>query len=153
MEIYVFVRHMLAWSITVAVLWPVMIPWAKVSYAIWNGNKELDEEFEEELWKRSAYASTLMAVVAVACLGLDYLTVDFTDMPAGPIHIVYYFAFLALAAGVMVYCFGMEDFFSGLNLAVIYLYIPTALLFLLWLVIRWNWVFEFVLNLLKEPKA
>ncbi len=153
MEIYIFARHMLAWSVTVAVMWPIMFPWTKLAYTIWSGTKELEEEFEEELWQRCAWASTYMTIAAVVFVGLDYVTVDFTDMPAGPIHITYYLGFLALAAGIMMHCFAMEDFFAGLSLAVIYLYIPTALLFLFWLVIRWNWLFTFVLSFLKEPTA
>jgi hypothetical protein len=84
---------------------------------------------------------------------LDYLAVDdgWLGLPAGPMHVVILIAFLALAAWWMMYFFYLEDFFQGLMLAMIYLYLPTAL-FVLSCGHRWNPLFEYVLSWLKEPK-
>jgi hypothetical protein len=149
-QVYVFVRALLAWSISVAVLWPVMFPWSRFAYRIWHGTKPIDEELEDELWWRAGYSSSLMFVVAFVMLLLNYATVDQFGVPSGPVHIVYYLVFLTLAAFIMHYCYYMEDFFQGLSLAVIYLYIPVALLFLFG---RWNPVYQYVLTWLIEPKA
>jgi hypothetical protein len=156
MDFYAFVWHLLAWSITVALLWPVMFPWLRVAYKIWNGRAPVEEELAEELWVRCAYASFFTTVAAVGLLFLDYLFIEFTDFPPGVIHNVLYFGLLALIAGIMYYCFFMEDFFQGLMLAVIYLYIPNVLLFLMWLVVSRYWpfshgLFSYVQSWLRDP--
>jgi hypothetical protein len=156
MPLYNFVWNLLAWSITVAVLFPLTIPWTVLAYKIWNGNKELEEEFAEEMWARAWRASLAFALAGVLIVGLDYATVDWLGLPASIVHCVYYIGFLTLAAGIMHYCFFMEDLFQGLNLAVIFLYIPTFVLFLLWLLIRSLFsfgLFSYVLSWLKDPAA
>jgi hypothetical protein len=152
MELYLFAWKMLAWSITVSVLWPVMFPWAKLAYKVWHGNKPIDDDIGDELWWRSGYASLAMTFTAIGTLLLDYATIDQLGVPAGVVHIVYYLTFLALAACIMHFCYSMEDFFGGLSMAVLYLYIPTALLFVLALLIR-NPLLEYVLTWLEKPTA
>jgi hypothetical protein len=93
-----------------------------------------------------------MLGIAALFMGLDFATVDWFDLPAGAIHIVYFFGFLALASALLMFFFSMEDFFQGLSLAVLYLYIPTAVLWVLWLIIAWNPLHSFVLGWLIEPK-
>jgi hypothetical protein len=157
MDFYAFVWHLLAWSITVALLWPVMFPWLRVAYMIWNGRAPIEEELAEELWSRCWRASLRVTIAAAGLLLLDYVFIEFTDFPSGPIHIVVYLGLVALIAWIMYYCFFMEDFFQGLMLAVIYLYIPATILFLIWLVIRnfWTvWGFHgFVQSWLRDPTA
>jgi hypothetical protein len=155
MPLYLFVWKLLAWSITVAVLFPLTIPWAALSYKIWHGNKPIDEELSEEIWSRAWRASLFFAIAAVVFLVLDFITgdADWLALPAGLVHIVCYLGFLAVAACIMHYCFSMEDFLQGLNLAVIFLYIPMAVLFVLWLLIGWNVLFTYVLSWLREPTA
>ena len=153
MVIYESIRHLLAWSVIVATLGAVTFPWGMLAYKVWHGNKAIDEEFREELLRRSWYMGWLLACAAPVFLVLDHMTVVFLGMPPGPIHFVYYVGFLALAGWAMMFFFSLEDILQGLILAVIYLYMPTALLFLLWLITRWNPVFEYVLTWLKEPPA
>ena len=57
---------MLVWSATVALLFPLTIPWAKLAYKIWQGHKEIDEELAEQMWIRATLASFALFVVAVA---------------------------------------------------------------------------------------
>jgi hypothetical protein len=156
MPLYLFFWNMLAWSITIAVLCPLTIPWAWLSYKIWHGNKPIEEEMDEELWTRSFWASFYMALASVVWLFLDYEAVEWTEFPSGPVHTVFYLSFLALAAYIMLHSFSLEDFFQGLNLAVIYLYIPTGVFFVLWLLIRGfltYGLFSYVLSWLKDPAA
>jgi hypothetical protein len=136
MSPYSVVWEIFAWSITVAVLWPVMFPWLVLAYKIWHGRTPIEEEMAEELWTRSAIASFALTITAVAFLFADYAIVEFVGFPAGVIHLVFFVGFLSLAAGIMYYCFYMEDFFQGMSLAIIYLYIPALVLFLIWLAIR-----------------
>jgi hypothetical protein len=151
MPLYVFIWNMLAWSLTVAVMCPLTIPWAYLAYKIWHGNKEIEEDFAEEIWSRSWRASLYFAVFAALFAGGDYFVLDWADFPPGVVHIVFLCGFLGLAAGIMVYCFSMEDYLQGLNLAVIYLYLPTSVFVVLWWLIEWNWLFTAVRAWLKDP--
>ena len=153
MPLYQFFWNMLAWSITIAVLCPLTMPWAWFSYKIWHGNKPIEEEMDEELWTRSFWASFYMALASVVWLFVDYGIVEWTEVPAWLIHMVFYLSFLALAAFIMLHCFSLEDFFQGLNIAVIYLYVPVSVLIVLWWLIKWNPLFTFVLSWLKDPAA
>ena len=152
-EPYRFPYYVLAWTVTVAITGIVAFPWAIVAFKIWHGSKPIDEELREELLQRSWYLGWALAAAAAVFVVLDYLAVDdgWLGLPAGPMHVVFLIAFLALAAWWMMYFFYLEDFFQGLMLAMIYLYLPTALFVLSW-GHRWNSLFGYVLSWLKEPK-
>src|SRR5690349_12948764 len=100
MEIYSFARHMLAWSVTVAVLGFVTFPWAIPAYKIWHGNKPIDEDIKDELLIRSWFAGWALGAVAIVFVVLDYWTADeaWVGLPAGPMHLVFFIGFVALAA-------------------------------------------------------
>ena len=51
----------------------------------------------------------------------------------------------------MMYFFSLEDFFQGLMLTTIYLYLPTAL-FVVTFGFRWYPLFTYVLTWMKDPK-
>jgi hypothetical protein len=152
-EPYRFPYYLLAWTLTVAILGVVTFPWAIPAYKIWHGAKEIDEELRDELLQRSWYFGWALAFAAAAFVVLDYVTVDdaWLGLPAGPMHVVFLIGFLALAAWWLMYFFSMEDFFSGLMLAVIYLYLPATLLACTW-GHAWNPLFRYVLTWLKDPK-
>ena len=153
MEIYLFFWKTLVWSITIAGFPPLTIPWGVFAYKIWHGgSKPIDEELSEELWSRSWRASLTMFGAAALFMGLDYATVDWLEMPAGAVHIVYFFSFLSLISWFLMFFFSMEDFFQGLSLAVLYLYIPAAVLWVLWWLIGWNPLYSYVLSWLTMPK-
>lgn len=154
MEIYLFVHQILAWSITVAVLQPLMIPWAWVAYRIWHGHKPIDEELDEGLWIRATLASLAVTAIAVVFLLCDWATVAWLEMKpnAGVIHVVYYVGFLTLSAWLMMYLFSIEDYFGGLSMIVIYLYIPTAILFAVSYLFA-NPLHVYVLQWLEKPTA
>jgi hypothetical protein len=153
MAIYDFVRQMLAWSILAAVLGFIGFPWGMVAYKIWHGNKDIDEELSEELLRRSWYFGWALGGIAIAFLFLDFFIVNQFELPPGPIHCVFYIGFLALAGWWALHFFSMEDFFQGLMLAVIYLYLPTFVLYLLWWLLGWNPLFTYVLSWLHQPTA
>src|SRR5207302_1590240 len=123
------------------------------SYKIWHGNKEIDEEMGDELFGRSWRVAGVFFLAAPVFVGLDYLVVDQAGVPAGPVHVVFFLGFLAFAAWMMMLFFAMEDFFQGLALSLIFLYLPTALFFLAWLVLGWFPLFSFLLGLLAKPTA
>jgi hypothetical protein len=149
MPLFLFVWDILAWSITVSLLGVVIFPWGILAYKIWYGNKPIDEEMKEELLWRSFVAGWSLAAAAAVFLVLDFMCGNL-DLPAGPVHMVFYLAFMFLAAGIMKYCFSMEDVLQALILAVLYLYIPAGCLFFLR---SWNPLYKYVLTWLLEPTA
>jgi hypothetical protein len=153
MQIYTFAHQLLAWSVTVAVLGFVTFPWLIVAYKIWHGNKPIDEDLKDELLTRSWFAGWALGAAAIVFVLLDYLCASETlQLPEGPVHVVFFISYLALAGWWLMYFFSMEDFFQGLSLAVIYLYIPTAVLYGFSLLFN-NPLQVYVLTWLVEPKA
>lgn len=154
MEIYLFTYQILAWSITVALLQPVMIPWAWVTHKIWQGTTPLDEELSDELWIRATLASLTLSVVAVVFVLADWATINWIELKpnAGAIHVVYYVGFLTFTAWLAMYFFSMEDYFGGLSFVVLYFYIPTAILFVLSLLFD-NPLQVYILKWLEKPTA
>lgn len=150
---YRFPYYLLAWTLSVAILGIVIFPWAILAFKIWHGNKAIDEELREELLQRSWYCGWALAGAAVVFVLIDFFATNdaWMDLPAGPIHLVLLIAFVALAAWWMYYFFSLEDFFQGLMLATIYLYVPVALFVVTW-GFRWNLVYVYVLSWLKDPK-
>src|SRR5260370_39315770 len=132
----------------------VTFPWAMLAYKIWHGNKPIDEEIGEQLLWRSWRCGWALAGVAAIFVALDFVLADddWFRMPAGPVHVVFLIGFLGVAAWRMMYFFSLEDFFQGLSLSVIYLYVPTALFVLTW-GYPWNLLFTYLLTWLKDPKV
>ncbi|MBI1830645.1 MAG: hypothetical protein HYR84_04255 [Planctomycetes bacterium] len=152
--LYIFSWNMLAWTLSVAILFPLTIPWAVLAYKIWHGGKEMQDEFADEIWSRGWRASLFFAVAAALFIGIDYVLIEMlVDLPAGLVHTVFFAGFLALASGIMIYCFSLEDFLQGLSVAVIYLFIPTTIFVVLWWIVEWNWLFTFIRGWLRDPAA
>jgi hypothetical protein len=129
-DIFQFFWGALAWTVTVAVLWPLNIPMAALSFRIWRETKESDIE-GSELWIRAALASGAVMIICLVFVAVDYVLADLAEFPPGIIHLVIFVGFLALACWVMAYIFSLEDFFQGLSLVIIYLFLPVIALFLL----------------------
>jgi hypothetical protein len=153
MEIYKPVYYLLAWSLTIAVLGFIAFPWGMVAFKIWHGFKPIDEDLRDELLLRSWFFGWALGATAVGFILIDFVTTDpdWLGLPAGFVHIVFYIAFLAVAAWIAMYFYSIDDYFQGLSMVVVYLYIPAALLFLCWLIIEWNWLFTYVSSWLIEP--
>src|SRR5947209_697970 len=122
-DIFQFCWAALAWMTTIAVLWPVNAPMAALAFRIWRETKETDIE-GSELWTRAFLASAALAVLVIGFVLLDWLLADMAEFPPGPIHLVIFAGFVALAAWLMQYLFSLEDYFQGLSLVVIYLFLP-----------------------------
>jgi hypothetical protein len=150
---YQFPYYMLGWTVTIAIMGFVIFPWAMLAYKIRHGNTPIDEEIREELLQRSWYSGWALGGAALVVVLLDYLCADkeWIGFPPGPVHLVFLIAFLALAAWWMMYFFSLEDFFQGLMLTTIYIYLPAALCVVTW-GHRWNLLFVYVLTWLKDPK-
>ena len=68
----------------------------------------------------------------------------------GPV--VFLLLFVILVSFAMMHFFALEDFFSGLSLTVIYLYMPLAVFALAYWLIRWNPLVDYVYSWLIKPK-
>lgn len=153
MPVYLFVWKLLAWSITVVILLPLTIPWSVLAHRIWRGEKPLDEDMSDELWSRAWRVNLLLFFAAPLFVLLDHVTSSdsWLGLPPGPIHIVFFILFVAFVAWMMMYFFSMEDFFQGLMMATLHLYMPATVLFLLWLIIGWNPLYSYILGWLTTP--
>ncbi len=154
MELYQFAWGTLAWTIAYAVFLPLSIPMARLAYFIWNSKRPIEEEMQEELWRRAIYGSVVMAVVCLAFLLLDYLLASWAELPAGLVHMILLLVLLGVMTWVVMLFFAFEDFFSGLSLLLIYLYLP---IFVLWLPNRlfgiFNWYLNWFYGWLAPPQA
>jgi hypothetical protein len=153
MDIYQFFWTALAWTMTVAVLWPANVPLAALAFRIWQGQKPVDMD-RGEMWMRSALGALVVAVVGVVFVALDYALWAWAELPAGPVHLVVFVGFLAAAVYVMMQFFEIEDFFQAFSLILIYLYIPVFALWLLnWPIGFWNPLVNFAKGWLQEPRV
>jgi hypothetical protein len=153
-EPYRFPYMVLAWTLTVAILGVILFPWAMLCYKIWHGNKEIDEDFREELLTRSWRVGWRVTLAAPVFVLADYFCSSdaWLGFPPGPVHLVFLLAFIPLVAWAMMYCFSLEDFFQGLAMAIFFLYVPAAIFAITW-GHRWNLLFVYVLSWLKDPKV
>src|SRR5437773_459842 len=114
MELYEPIYYLLAWSLTVAILGFVAFPWAMVAFKVWHGFTPIDDDLKEELLQRSWYLGWAIGAGAIVIVVLDYATADgeWLALPAGPVHLVFLFLFVAFAAWMAMFFFSMEDFFQ-----------------------------------------
>ncbi len=151
MELYKFFWGALGWIATVACLWPLNIPLIALAYKIQNGPKPIEIE-REELWYRSAFGAGMLALMTAAFIFLDYVLIDWTDMPAGPIHLVIFACYVPAAGWLMLISFAYADLFEGVAMLVIYLGLPVFVLFLINAVLGiWNFPLSIAFDYLKTP--
>ncbi len=153
MPVYLFVWQLLAWSVTVVAFLPLTIPWGVLAYKIWHGAKEIEEDMSEELWSRSWRANLVLLITSPIFIVLDFVAAVWFELPAELVHIVIWVFFVAFVAWMMMFFFSLEDFFQGLLLTTLHVYLPAVTLMLLWWMTRWNPLFVYVLGWLKEPKG
>jgi hypothetical protein len=129
-ELYYFFRGTLAWTASVAALWPINVPLAALAYKIQNGPEPIKMP-RKELWTRSAFGALAVALLTVVLLWFDYLLAEGADFPAGPIHLIIFMAYIPAAVWLLFVFFACDDLLPGLGLFVIYLYLPVLVLYVL----------------------
>jgi hypothetical protein len=150
-ELYKFFWGALAWIATIAVLWPINVPLLALAYKIQNGAKPLPIE-RAELWYRSAFGAGILALVTLGFVLLDYLIIDWADLPPGPIHLAAFVGYIPSAAYVLTIAFAYGELAEGLGIFVIYVGLPVMALFLINAVLGvWEWPLRFAHGYLKEP--
>ena len=135
MELYDFLRGTLAWTATIACLWPVNALWLAFAYKVQQGAKPIDLEGYST---RCTVGSLVLALVTAAAIFVDYMLADWAEFPPGPVHLIIYVAYVPLAVWLLALFFAMDDLTHGLSLFMIYLYLPTFVLFVL------NWLLGLV---------
>jgi hypothetical protein len=130
MELYLFVWGALAWTVALAGLGPLTAPLALYAYKIWHGRRPIDDEMQDELWRRAGWGTFWIGLTAWAFLLLDYVLATWAELPAGLVHVVIFLSLVSMLAWVLMLYFAMEDFFQGLSLLLIYVYLPVLLLWL-----------------------
>jgi hypothetical protein len=159
-DIFQFSWAALAWTATIAVLFPLNAPMAALAFRIWRETKETDIE-GGELWTRAFLASGALALIMVGFVLLDWVLADVAEIASGPIHLAVFIGFVALAALVVQYMFSLDDYFQGLSMVIVYLFLPLFALFVLnallgWLnpsLRFWDPVVRFVEDWLVKPSA
>ena len=154
MEFYYFLRGTLAWTATVAVLWPFNIPLAALAYKIRLGANKNPLK-PKEFWGRSTLVSFIVAVITIVALVVDNFLTDGTDFPAGPIHLVVFMAYVPTAMWAIFWFFALDDLMQALSIFVIYIYLSMPVVYLLHLVIQavlgWDPYVDIPQSFLKVP--
>jgi len=157
MEFYSFVRTSLAWIASIALLYPVNVPLLFAAHRIREGRVAEDDENRmenDEVWTRSFLGALVVALLLLAFLFGDLVLADWLGLPAGIIHMVVLITYLAAASFLLMQFFAYDDYFYGLSLLSLYLFLPIfVLLAVNSLVGFWNPVLGFFLNYIKEVRA
>ena len=152
MELYNFMRGTLAWTATIACLWPVNAPLLAFAYKVQHGSKPIDMD-DNEYWTRSFLTSLVLGLVTAGFIFLDYMLADWAELPAGPIHLIVYVAYVPVAVWLLTIFFASDDLAQGFSIFVIYLYLPTFVLFVLnWIIGFWNPLLRIAYGYLPEVK-
>ena len=130
MEFYYFLRGTLAWTATVAILWPFNILLAALAYKIRLGPNKNPLK-PKEYWVRSGAVATVVAAITLVALVLDYVLAEEMDFPAGPVHLVVFMAYVPAAVWAIFVFFSLEDLMQALSVFVIYIYLPVLVLYVL----------------------
>jgi len=129
-EFYYFLRGTLAWTATVAILWPFNILLAALAYKIRLGPNKNPLK-PKEYWVRSGAVATVVAAITLVALVLDYVLAEEMDFPAGPVHLVVFMAYVPAAVWAIFVFFALEDLMQALSVFVIYIYLPVLVLYVL----------------------
>ena len=151
MEFYYFLRGTLAWTATVAILWPFNILLAALAYKIRLGPNKNPLK-PKEYWVRSGAVATVVAAITLVALVLDYVLAEEMDFPAGPVHLVVFMAYVPAAVWAIFVFFALEDLMQALSVFVIYIYLPLLVLYVLNAIIGfWQPLVDLAGGMLKVP--
>jgi hypothetical protein len=150
-ELYKFFWEALAWIATVTVCVPINAIALALAYSIQNGPKPLSID-RGELAYRSVVGAVLLALVTVALVFLDYIFIDISDFPPGPVHLVIFMAYVPAAAYVVVISFAYSELVEGVSVVVIDIGLCVFVLFLIHTLLGWwSWPLSVAHDYLKMP--
>ncbi len=150
-ELYNFIRGTLAWAASVALLWPANVPLMALAYKVRNGPNPIPMP-AKEFWTRAGCASFLVAILTLVLIAVDYLVIEGTDLPAGPIHLVILACYVPAGMWVLFVFFALEDLMQATSVFAIYLCLPMLVLYVLNAVVQfWQPLVDLVQVWLKAP--
>lgn len=138
MEPFQFLRGLLAWMVTVTILWPINIPLLALAYKVRQGPTPIGLE-RQEFWLRCAGGAFVVALATLVGVWLDNWLVAAAELPPGPTHLIV-LAVLSVAAVWILFVFlALEDMTQGLSVFLLYVFLPMFVLFLVNLIVGlWN---------------
>ena len=150
MELYNFLRGTLAWTATIAGLWPLNIPLVALAYKIQNGPKAIEME-KQEFWLRSTFAALCVAVLTIAAVIVDYIITGM-EFPAGPIHLAIFMAYIPAAVWILFLFFALDDLTQASTVLLFFVYMPAIVLYVLnWITGLWDPLLGYANSWLKVP--
>jgi hypothetical protein len=121
-ELFNFFRLVLAVIVTVSV-WPVSVPLAALAYKLRLGPAPVPME-KRAFWSRSTFAGLGLCLLSLLVVGLDYLAITQFGLPAGPVHLVMFMAYVPVAVWYLFVMYALEDLLQALGLLVLFVFVP-----------------------------
>src|SRR5262249_50092432 len=119
MELYEFFRGLFAWTVTIAGLWPINVPMLALAFRIQTGTKRLPLT-TEQLWWRSIFGASVVGLVTLLIMFVDYSLADWVGIPAGPVPLVLFGGYVPGASWILFLFFAHAELSDGLGLFVLY---------------------------------
>jgi hypothetical protein len=121
-ELFNFFRIVLAVIVTVTLLWPLNIPLVALAYKVRQGQTPIPLE-TGAFWWRCTFATLGLAGLSLVLLGLDWLLASAAELPAGPVHLVLFMAYLPVAVWYLFVLFALDDLLQALSLFLLYVFL------------------------------
>ena len=107
----------------VALAWPLNVPVMALAYKVRRGTQPVDYE-PGEFWTRSLLAALGPAVLAVLVFVAAYVLIVPVGLPAGPVLLVLFMAYLPAAVALVWWCFGLDEMLDALGVFLLYVLMP-----------------------------
>jgi hypothetical protein len=129
-EFYDSTRWILAALVTVTAAWPLNVPLMALAFKIRQGQEAVPFE-TRAFWLRSTFAALGLAVLSLILLALDNTLVRAMEVPAGPVHLFLFIAYVPVAVWYLFVLFALEDMLPALGVFVLYVGLPGLILLLI----------------------
>ncbi len=123
MGIYTFFSWSLVTILAVTLLWPWNIPLVALAYKIRHGYQAIPFE-PRAFWLRSTFAALGLGGLSLVLLGLAYGLIDGVELPAGPVQLVLFMAYVPAGVWFLFWIFALEDMLQSLGVFVVYILLP-----------------------------
>ena len=123
MELFNFIRLMLAVIATVTIAWPVNIVFAALAYKVRLGQGSMPFE-TRPFWIRSTFAALGLAGMSLVLLALDNVLIKLAEFPPGPVHLLLFMVYVPAAVWYVFVLYALEDLLQALGVFVLYIFLP-----------------------------
>jgi hypothetical protein len=138
-DLFRFISAILVIITVVALVWPLNVPLLALAFKVRHGIRPLPYDEPKEFWLRSAGGALGLCGISLVVLLLAYLLVDALQLQdvQGPIELVLLLLYVPAAVVFLFWMFAMEDLMEALGVFLLYVLLPALPLLLL------NWIFHF----------